>query len=161
MIPFSPLDLNARLERLSLAVNNARSSLSVQDQRPIGPMESTRPQAAALDLIHELEERLDVAHVQVEVLQMVRAALGVDSEEDIRELRQLNSQLYPITVLYNNFARPLLVPEACLLLMHCAQYKDAVLVGQYWQQIVEKCKFAGEIFALILKFFRYEARTRR
>ncbi len=116
---FSDLSLAERIERLSLALGNARSGLTAT--------------LDASDYIQDLEERLDVAKVQNEVLEEVIAMYG-----QVAEVPELNCTLYDVSQLFNRFARPLKLWEASLSILHCSSYQDPLLVHQMWTNIIDQ-----------------------
>ena len=73
------IDLNQRMEYMSRALSNAKSAgpvLSVEDAQ----------------LYHDLEEWMDVAQVQLELLQTIRTNIDLKETADV-----LNSTVYDIT----------------------------------------------------------------
>lgn len=83
--------------------------------------------------MQELEERLEVAKLQHQLLEAVLAQFG-----EVSEVADLNSTLYDVTRLFNQFARPLKLWECALLILHCASYQDPLLVHQFWTNVIEK-----------------------
>lgn len=130
--PFSHLNLPDRIERLSLALGNARSEI--------------RMTLEAAEFVQELEERLDVAKLQNEVLEAVIAQYG-----DVSEVSELNCVLFDISQLFNRFTRPLKLYECSLMLIHCSSYQDQLLVHQLWTSILEKTVIGNHFDALSQK----------
>ncbi|KAJ3091850.1 hypothetical protein HK102_013147 [Quaeritorhiza haematococci] len=117
------IDLNKRIEYLSRAVANAKSS---------GPGGFGGGNG---ELLHDLEEKIDVARVQLEVL---RAVQSLPDEE--HAVLELNGQLMTISDLYNSFAQPLRLNEIKLLILHTSDHKDRPLVESIWSEIIRKCE---------------------
>ncbi|KAL1918592.1 uncharacterized protein VTP21DRAFT_2614 [Calcarisporiella thermophila] len=115
-----PISLDQRVEYLSLAVGNARSLAQTGG-------------AKMAEFLHNLEERLEVAQVQLEIYQQVR-----DLPEGEKYMRQLESELLDISTLYNQYAAPLKLHETILLIMYTADYNDEYLLRQTWQEIIRK-----------------------
>ncbi|KAL1505828.1 hypothetical protein ABEB36_005300 [Hypothenemus hampei] len=89
----------------------------------------------------DLEDRMEVARVQELILEEI-----TNSREEIPNAEEaivaLNSGLYEISQLYENFAEPFQLLECKLAIIDCAGYDDGdnSLVKSIWQQIL-----AGEL----------------
>lgn len=121
-----PLPLSRRIEYLSLAINNAKSSTHLNGE--------------GFEFVIEIEEKLEVGQVQVEVLQNI-----IDSEEDeereegVRQiLDQLQRRLYTISELYRDVVEPLGLLDATLLIFHVSDHRDEVLTETVWRAIIER-----------------------
>lgn len=132
-MPISSLNLAERIERLSLALGNARTQ--------------SGSSLEASEYVQELEERLDVAKLQNEILETVFAKYG-----DVAELSELNCTLYSVSQLFNRFAKPLKLWECSLCIIHCASYQDPLLVHQMWTKILEEAVSGKRYDFLAQKF---------
>lgn len=112
--------MEERIERLSLALGNAKSEVRWNS-------------VETLEYVQDLEERLEVAKLQHQLLETILAQFG-----EVSEVNDLNCALYDVTQLFNHFARPLKLWECSLLILHCASYQDPLLVHQFWTSIIEK-----------------------
>ena len=90
-----PLSLHKRVEYLSLAVSNAKSQL---------PSAASATSAASLgvEFLTEIEEKLEVAMVQIEIFRAVEESprIGRDMERDEEKstwLEKLEDKLYTIS----------------------------------------------------------------
>ncbi|KAK0554278.1 hypothetical protein OC846_002161 [Tilletia horrida] len=108
------INLAQRIEFYSIALALARSV--------------REPQAAFTDAI---ESELDVARVQLEVLQNLQQR---NAEEEL--LRDLDENLFNLTELYVNFANAFDLHEVKIMIFHVSGHRDAALVRATWQQIV-------------------------
>ncbi|PJF18270.1 Nuclear pore complex, Nup155 component [Paramicrosporidium saccamoebae] len=115
--PEFKLNLPERIERLSLALGNARSEAGMTLE--------------AAEYIQDLEERLDVAKLQNEVLEHVLSHFG-----QVAEVTELNCVLFDISQLFNRFTRPLKLYECSLRIIHSSSYQDPLLVHQFWSSIL-------------------------
>lgn len=88
--------------------------------------------SAFTDFLLHLEEKKDVARVQLMVLEGVRTAGGRD--EDIAAL---NSSLLDITRLYEQFAEPYQLWECKLAIVACAGHSEPQLVQSLWTHIID------------------------
>lgn len=130
-----PLDLSKRIEYLSLAVSNGKSHAS----------EYSRQESAG-EFLTEVEEQLEVAQIQLEVLREVRALAarsgGLDALEKLLGESwggpdRLENTLLNNTQLYSEYAEPLNLFRVKLLIFHVASYNDAPLVRKTWDDILD------------------------
>ncbi|KIM34387.1 hypothetical protein M408DRAFT_94881 [Serendipita vermifera MAFF 305830] len=133
--PDLPLDLSKRIEYLSLAVSNGKSHAS----------EYSRQESAG-EFLTEVEEQLEVAQIQLEVLREVRALAarsgGLDALEKLLGESwggpdRLENTLLNNTQLYSEYAEPLNLFRVKLLIFHVASYNDAPLVRKTWDDILD------------------------
>lgn len=129
----SSLNLAERIERLSLALGNARTQAGASLE--------------ANEYTRDLEERLDVAKLQNEILEAVFAKYG-----EVSELLELNCTLYGVSQLFNRFAKSLKLWECSLRIIHCSSYQDPLLVHQIWTKIFEEA-MAGKQFDVLAQKF--------
>ncbi|KAK7492894.1 hypothetical protein BaRGS_00015841 [Batillaria attramentaria] len=125
------LPLTRRLEYLSRAIMCAKSATSVGGA------------AASGEFLHELEEKMEVARLQLQVqkaLQRVgESAMATSLQVDVREaLDRLQSDLLDITTLYEDFADRFDLWECKLAIVHCAGLYDGALIENLWQNIIQK-----------------------
>lgn len=133
----SMLNLSERIERLSLALGNARAETS----------------GGQADYVQELEERLDVAKLQNEILEIVHSEYG-----EIAEVIELNATLYDVTQLYNRFTRPMNLYESSLAIIHLSSFSDSITVHQLWNRIIEKALGGSKRFDMVAQKFADLAR---
>jgi len=118
------INLSQRLEYLSRAVICAKSSTS-----RLGT-------SAAGEFLHELEEKMEVARLQMNVykcLSNMRNSPDVEAAKN-----KLDSELLDITSLYEDFADRFELHEVRLAIVHCAGLYDAALIENLWQSIIDK-----------------------
>ena len=121
-----PLSIPKRVEYLSLAVGNAKSQL---------------PSALAggsVQFLTEVEEKLEVAQVQIEVYRAIEELLELGPDERRAWLDRCEDRLLTISELYAEFAVPLGLLEIVLLIMHVSDHRDGALVLQTWEAILAK-----------------------
>ncbi|KAL3869881.1 hypothetical protein ACJMK2_042508 [Sinanodonta woodiana] len=119
------VDLQERIEYLSRAIMCAKSSTSHMSS------------AAEGEFLHELEDKMEVARLQVQV----QRTLSKESvhRHDIQEaLSRLDFDLMDISMLYEDFAVRFDLSECQLAIVHCAGVYDSALVENLWQNIVDK-----------------------
>ncbi|ELU06399.1 hypothetical protein CAPTEDRAFT_198384 [Capitella teleta] len=116
------LSLMQRMEYLSRAMMCAKSSTS---------------STADGEFLHELEEKMEVARLQLKIHETISRFPGHDRQME-EALARLNSELLDITTLYAEFADRFDLSEAKLSIIHCAGHHDPTLVEALWQDIIEK-----------------------
>ena len=114
------LSLSGRVQYLSRAIMCVKSSDGGSANRAAG------------ELLHHLEEKMEVARVQLQVLEAV--AGHPDAEGQIS---RLNSDLLDITTLYKDWAEPYQLWECKLAILQCAGHPDQPLVNTIWTQIIQ------------------------
>jgi len=114
------LHLGGRVEYLSRAVMCVKSSE--------GGGSASR---AAGELLHHLEEKMEVARVQLQVQEAVAGMPGGGAQ-----LARLNSDLLDITSLYQDWAEPYQLWECKLAILACAGHPDPMLIENIWSNII-------------------------
>ncbi|KAG5647653.1 hypothetical protein DXG03_009006 [Asterophora parasitica] len=121
------LGLDARLEYLTLAVANAKSH----------PISANGRHETAIAFLTDLEEKLDVAQVQLEVYNFL--APHVDDAPEVGErIRELSKQLFTMTDLYQRYAVPFDLVDMKLLCLHVSEHRDESVVRPLWNQIFDQ-----------------------
>ena len=118
--------LYQRLEYLSRAIvcmKGCQTSLSSKETKDMKP---------AGEFLHELEEKMDVARIQLQILEMIRDSTSHDINS------RLNSDLLNITDLYDLSER-LDLPEIQLSIVYAANHYDPALIEGFWQKIIDNC----------------------
>jgi nuclear pore complex protein Nup155 len=118
------LKLQQRIEYLSRAAVCARSVTSHIATPGDG------------DFLHELEDKMEVARLQKQIVDCLKPN---ESSSVVREaLKQLDSRLYDISVLYSDFADEFNLSECKLAIIYCADHHDPALIETLWQEIIDK-----------------------
>ncbi|PIL32067.1 transporter [Ganoderma sinense ZZ0214-1] len=119
------LSLDARLEYLTLAVSNAKSH----------PVSTGGRHETAIAFLTDLEEKLEVAQVQLE---LYNTLLSRQHEPEVADrFKALTHRLYNITELYQLYADPLDLPLMKLLILHVSEHRDDGIVRPIWNRIFE------------------------
>ncbi|XP_031414368.1 nuclear pore complex protein Nup155 [Clupea harengus] len=119
------ISLRQRLEYISRAILSAKSS------------SCTSSQGADGEFLHELEEKMEVARIQVQIQDMLSRRHSQHPSAQAA-IAQLDSELMDITKLYGEFADHFHLSECKLAIIHCAGHSDPILVHSLWQEIMEK-----------------------
>ncbi|TIB67852.1 nucleoporin-domain-containing protein [Wallemia mellicola] len=137
------LSLSRRLEYLSLALSNAKSQ-----RQPV----STSSDIGDVEFMTNLEEKIEVAQVQVEIFRAVREHPEITPENKQNMLTMLEQRLYNVSELFREFAEPLALLEIQLLIFHIADFYDPNLIAQTWQVLVEHTHYVHEELAVDERF---------
>jgi len=136
------VSLDSRLEYLTLAVGNAKSH----------PVAAGGRHETAIAFLTDLEEKLDVAKVQLEIYNALLPHIN-DPGEDGNKIRHLGKRLLtmsqvrldqslfsspdPCTQLYQLYAESFDLPVMKLLILHVSEHRDDQLVRSIWDRIFE------------------------
>jgi nuclear pore complex protein Nup155 len=120
------INLQQRIEYLSRAIICVKSGELC--------MESHR--GGTGQLLHDLEEKMEVARVQLHVLD---GLIGLRNHipEAEGSIAQLNADLIDITQLYSDFAEPYGLWECQLAILHCAGHPDHMLIETMWNNVID------------------------
>ena len=114
------LSLASRVQYLSRAVMCVKSSDGGSANRAAG------------ELLHQLDEKMEVARVQLQILEAVTGKPEAEAH-----IGSLNSDLLDITTLYKDWAEPYQLWECKLAILQCAGHPDQPLVNSIWTQIIQ------------------------
>ncbi|KAN0100556.1 Non-repetitive/WGA-negative nucleoporin C-terminal domain containing protein [Tylopilus felleus] len=120
------LDLSTRIEYFTLAVGNAKSH----------PVTANGRHETAIAFLTDLEEKLDVAQVQLEVYNALLPHAANPGDEGLG-IRQLNKKLFTISELYQYYAEPFDLPVMKLLILHVSEHRDEHIVRPIWDRVFE------------------------
>ncbi|KAF5374778.1 hypothetical protein D9758_000357 [Tetrapyrgos nigripes] len=120
------LNLDARLEYLTLAVGNAKSH----------PVSTGGRHETAIAFLTDLEEKLEVAQVQLEIYNTLLPHVN-DAPEVGARISALSKRLFTMSELYQEYALPFDLPVLKLLCLHVSEHRDEAIVKQIWNQIFE------------------------
>ncbi|XP_028916522.1 nuclear pore complex protein Nup155 isoform X2 [Ornithorhynchus anatinus] len=119
------ISLQQRLEYIARAILSAKSSTAISSI------------AADGEFLHELEEKMEVARIQLQIQDTLQRQYSHHSSVQ-DAVSQLDSELMDITKLYGEFADPFKLAECKLAIIHCAGHSDPILVQTLWQEITER-----------------------
>ncbi|WVQ84070.1 hypothetical protein IAT38_006215 [Cryptococcus sp. DSM 104549] len=146
----SPLTLHERLYYLAQALTSAKSAASLGSDD--------------VDFTSRLQEQIDVAQVQMEVLIAVENHPEMTYEEKTHQIAGLNGELLQLDDLYQNFARPFRLYEPILLILKTADTRVDDVCEAVWRQLLstmgKESGSAGleiQIKSLVKRFFPSEA----
>ncbi|KAF9400477.1 hypothetical protein BGX21_004214 [Mortierella sp. AD011] len=141
------LTFESRLQYLSLAVSNAKSYPAGSD-----------PKTDNGQLLIELEEKLEVGNIQLDIILNLKAMLDVPSRmannpsldtamrlqagQGVRELEVLlqscRAQLLDVNSLYHSYVEPLKMYDSMLAIYHASDVDDEYHVRSAWEGFIAK-----------------------
>ncbi|XP_077377785.1 nuclear pore complex protein Nup155-like isoform X2 [Festucalex cinctus] len=119
------ISLMQRLNYLARAIDSAKSSSGLLAQ------------AADGEFLHELEEKMKVGRIQVQIQETLLGQYSDDPSVK-NAIRQLDLELMDVTKLYREYADHFKLSECKLAIIHCMGDSDSSLVQSIWQEIIEK-----------------------
>jgi nuclear pore complex protein Nup155 len=124
------LSLSQRIEYLTLAVGNAKSH----------PVSAGGKHESAIAFLTDLEEKLEVSQVQLEIFNTLSPRLQQQpSDPDLAEkVELLERGLFNITELYQVYADPYDLLTIKLLVLHVSQHQDEALVEDIWNRVIQE-----------------------
>ncbi|KAK4144587.1 Non-repetitive/WGA-negative nucleoporin C-terminal-domain-containing protein [Dichotomopilus funicola] len=129
-------DLNIGIKDRITLLSRAKANASVNT---IGV---SRQQQQLLN--HEVTELLEIAHIQDDLLERLRADSRIAREKlpDIEE--RLDGPLKGVTELYNEYADQAAYFDICLLIYHAADYHNPRVIMDTWLRLIEQTSFQNE-----------------
>ena len=117
------LSLSDRVNYLTCAVHNAKTAVSTGNS-----------EAGAI--LSEASDLLDVAQVQMRLRDTLR---GKDRTADTASMAEaLNGKILDLSILYNEYARPLELWESALDILNCGDHDDDSLIAFIWEKLMEQ-----------------------
>ncbi|KAJ2869104.1 hypothetical protein GGH93_006264 [Coemansia aciculifera] len=130
------IDLARRIEYLSLSISNGKIAIDMvrggQIRVPTRELLSEEEEINELvALLRESEDQLEIAQVQLEIQQQLRALGGHETLA-----RTLDRRLFTVSELYEQFAEPLRLWDAMLLILKASNHDDPQMVEEIWLTIL-------------------------
>ncbi|KAF3924754.1 hypothetical protein AA313_de0209947 [Arthrobotrys entomopaga] len=125
MSPFE-IPLDKRIEYLSRArgLSNCRC--------PVGSRQAMN------DLLQRIQEEMDVAMIQADVLRRIRDDKRISTNKLMELEAVLDGELLPMTDLFNRFADPYGYWDICLQIFQGADYHGTHEIKRVWQALLQK-----------------------
>ncbi|KAJ7125656.1 nucleoporin [Mycena crocata] len=121
------LPLESRLEYLTLAVGNAKAH----------PITIGGKHETAIAFLTDLEEKLEVAQVQLEIYNLLVPHLNDDPAVGKR-IMALSTRLFTMSELYQEYALPFDMPTIKLLCLHVSEHRDDNIVRPIWNKMIQE-----------------------
>lgn len=120
----SDMTLQERVYYLAQALTNAKSAASLGSED--------------VEFTTGLQERIDVAHVQLEVVRAVEGHPEMSPAEKAGPLEALNADLLSLDDLYQHFARPLRLYEPILLILRTSDTRVEDVCAAVWLELLKQ-----------------------
>ncbi|KAI9704717.1 MAG: hypothetical protein M1836_006497 [Candelina mexicana] len=88
-------------------------------------------------LLHEVSDLLDVANIQDDLLQRLKADTRISPERRPEVLKGLNGQILSLTELYNGYADQASYFDLCILIYQASDYRNPADIKATWQNLLE------------------------
>lgn len=125
---FFGLSLEERIEYLSRARTNAST-------RQTALMDSRQSKQ---QLLREISDLLDVANIQDDILQRMKADERLQGERRQEVLRSLNGSILPVDELFNQYADQASYHDICILIYQVADHRNPADIKASWQSLIDQ-----------------------
>lgn len=88
------------------------------------------------EYLHELEEKMEVIRIQVQIFKKLREL--PESPSVLDAISQLNYNLSDLTQLYQNYAQKFNLYDCQLAIIKCGNHYDPVLIEKLWKSIIDE-----------------------
>ncbi|KAH6659382.1 Non-repetitive/WGA-negative nucleoporin C-terminal-domain-containing protein [Truncatella angustata] len=89
-------------------------------------------------LNHEVTELLEVAHIQDDLLERLRADARIPAERRPEIEEALDGPIQGLTELFNNYADQAGYYDLCLLIYHAADFRNPTTIHQTWSNLIQQ-----------------------
>jgi nuclear pore complex protein Nup155 len=139
---------NDYLQSASIQLDIARSHFDISLEERIGYLSRARTNASTRQtaltdarqskqkLLREVSDLLDIASVQDEILSRLRADPRHKGEAPSVFLRELNSQILSVEILFNRYADYCGYHDLCIMLYMVADHRNPADIQASWQQLI-------------------------
>ncbi|GAB1319439.1 hypothetical protein MFIFM68171_09649 [Madurella fahalii] len=95
-------------------------------------------------LNHEVTELLEIAHIQDDLLERLRADTRIPAEKQPDITEALDGPIRGVTDLYNDYADQAGYFDICLLIFHAADYHNPRVITDTWQNLINQIHYDRE-----------------
>ncbi|KAF7306859.1 Nucleoporin [Mycena indigotica] len=127
------VSLDSRIEYLTLAVANAKAH----------PISMGGQHETAIAFLTDLEEKLEVAQVQVEAYNTLAPHI-TDSDVVGERIKVLKTRLFTISEIYQQYAEPFDLLQLKLVCLHVSEHRDDNIVRPIWNKIFQEILEVGD-----------------
>ncbi|KAI8944498.1 Non-repetitive/WGA-negative nucleoporin C-terminal-domain-containing protein [Xylaria longipes] len=120
------LTIKDRLNLLSKAKTNASvmtAGVSRQEQQLLN---------------HDVTELLDVANIQDDLLERLKADTRIPPERQLEIQNALDGQIQPLSDLFNLYADRAGYYDLCLIIYHVADFRNPTTIAQTWTSLIQQ-----------------------
>ena len=120
------LSLDRRIEYLSRAKANASTHV-------LGGSRQTRQ-----SLLREVSDLLDLANIQDDILQRLKADPRITSQRKPEVVQELNGQILSLSDLYNSYADQASYFDICILIYQAADHRNPADIRSTWMNLLDR-----------------------
>ncbi|XXG99502.1 hypothetical protein Hte_005841 [Hypoxylon texense] len=120
------ISIKDRLKLLSKAKTNASvmtTGVSRQEQQLLN---------------HDVTELLEVAHIQDDLLERLKADSRIPAERQPEIDAALDGKIQPLSELFNGYADQAGYYDLCLLIYHVADFRNSTTIAQTWSSLIQQ-----------------------
>ncbi|CAN6638522.1 nucleoporin Nup170p [Trichomonascus vanleenenianus] len=121
------ISLSSRIEYLSRASGYTNSELSTPMMRQ-----------AMLQLQVSIQELLEIAVIQYDILQAVAEDDRFEEEQRELTLKELNGKIMSVSDLFNDYADPLEYYEICLAIFEVSDHRGSDEITRCWSKLIQR-----------------------
>ncbi|KAL7627249.1 hypothetical protein AAE478_001438 [Parahypoxylon ruwenzoriense] len=121
-----PITIKDRLTLLSKAKTNASvmtTGISRQEQQLLN---------------HKVTELLEVAHIQDDLLERLKADSRIPAERQPEIQKALDGKIQALTELFNGYADQAGYYDLCLLIYHVGNFRNSTIIAQTWSSLIQQ-----------------------
>ncbi|KAF2091757.1 non-repetitive nucleoporin [Saccharata proteae CBS 121410] len=124
------LSLDQRIKYLSFAKSNASA-------RSSGPSDLLHPRQSRQELLREINDLLDLANIQSDLLQRLRREDRITDERKTEIVKALNGFIHPVQLLYQDYAAPAGYYDIIILIFQAADIRNQAEIKPVWQNLFQ------------------------
>ncbi|KAI8715312.1 hypothetical protein NCS52_01038600 [Fusarium sp. LHS14.1] len=121
-----PIGIKDRIRLLSLAKANAN----------VATTGVSRQQQQLLN--HSVTELLEIAHIQDDLLERLKADERIDDERKLEIEDALKGKIQGLSELFNDYADQAGYYDLCLLIYHVADYRNHMTISGTWSNLIQQ-----------------------
>ncbi|KAI2622300.1 nucleoporin-domain-containing protein [Hypoxylon sp. NC1633] len=89
-------------------------------------------------LSHQVTELLEVAHIQDDLLERLKADSRIPVERQPEIETALDGKIQPLSELFNGYADQAGYYDLCLLIYHVADFRNSITIVQTWKNLIQQ-----------------------
>lgn len=94
----------------------------------------------AVELLNSIQCNLDIASIQMDVVERIKIDNGLLDEQKIENIKELSKKIVNISALYNEFVDPLEYDDLCLVIFKESEYRNIDEINNKWDSFFESLK---------------------
>lgn len=122
------IDLETRIGYLS----RARTNASIRTTSLVDAQQSRQ------QLLREINDLLDVANIQDDILQRMSIDQRLNGERRLQVLKSLNGEILQLGELFNQYADQANYYDVCILIYNVADHRNPADIASSWQALIDQ-----------------------